>query len=280
MTKSEYQLLQEWEDFMLAQSRSKETVRQYRYALHRLAAETRPAKSLLDITEQDVVVFLATMGKRAAAKNLYLRSFNSFFTWAFERGHIPTNPAEHIHPKAPTERAPDAFSPEEVGALMTSARKHRTGERDALAIQLCYALGLRRSELCRIEPDDVDWAGRRVYIRPSKGDKDRWVEMNDIAADALEGLRPWYNGTVIGSLHPNWFTMLVHRAAVGAGLPVGRRNAHMLRAAFATDLLAQGVPISVVARILGHSSIEVTARYLGVRAADRVDAVARLTVPG
>jgi site-specific recombinase XerD len=269
-----------WEDFMLAQGRTKETIRQYRYGLLRLQAETDPPKSLTEITEQDVVVFLALMGKRASAKQLYMRGFTSFFRWAKERGHIETNPAENLHPKAPTERAPDAFSPWEVGALMASAKQFSTGERDALAIQLCYALGLRRSELCRLEPDDIDWQGRRVYIRPSKGDKDRWVEMNDIAAAALEGLRPWWNGTVLGSLHPQWFTMLVHRAAKAAGLPVGRRNAHMLRAAFATDLLAQGVPISVVSRILGHGSIEVTARYLGVRAQDKKEAVARLTAPG
>jgi site-specific recombinase XerD len=277
---SEYALLQMWEEFMLAQGRSEKTLQLYRYALMRLASQTKPAKPLTEITEQDVVVFLASLAKRASSRQLYMRAFNSFFGWAFERGHIPVNPASRIRPKAPTERAPDAFSPEEVGALMTSARTFRTGERDALAIQLCYALGLRRSELCRIEPGDVDWAGRRVYIRPSKGDKDRWVEMNDIASDALNQLQGWYNGTVIGAISPQWFSMVVHRAAKVAGFPVGRRNAHMLRAAFATSLLGEGVPISVVSRILGHSSIEVTARYLGVRAKDRHDAVARLVAPG
>jgi hypothetical protein len=43
---NEYQLLQMWEDFMLAQGRSEKTLQLYRYALMRLASETRPAKPL------------------------------------------------------------------------------------------------------------------------------------------------------------------------------------------------------------------------------------------
>jgi site-specific recombinase XerD len=277
---TEYDLLKQWEEFMLAQGRSPVTIRQYRYGLHRLASETSPPKPLTEVTEQDLVVFLATLQKKAASRQLYMRGFKSFFSWAHQRGHMDHNPAEHIHPKAPTERAPDAFSPEEVGALMKSAGNFSTGKRDAAAIQLCYALGLRRSELCAIRPDDVDWVGRRVYIRPSKGDKDRWVEANEIALDALKKLEPWYNGTVIGSLAPQWFTMLVHRAAKAAGFPPGRRNAHMLRASFATNLLGEGVPISVVSRLLGHGSIEVTARYLGVRDSDKRAAVNALVAPG
>jgi site-specific recombinase XerD len=276
---SEYDLIRQWEEFMLAQGRSPVTIRQYRYGLHRLASETSPPKPLTEVTEQDVVVFLATLQKKAASRQLYMRGFKSFFTWAHQRGHMDHNPAEHIHPKAPTERAPDAFSPEEVGMLMKSAANFSTGKRDAAAIQLCYALGLRRSELCAIRPEDVDWVGRRVYIRPSKGDKDRWVEVNNIAYEALKLLEPWYNGTVIGSLAPQWFTMLVHRAAKQAGFPPGRRNAHMLRASFITNLIDNGGDITVVSKLVGHSNLATTMRYRAIRQPARRDTVAMLSVP-
>jgi site-specific recombinase XerD len=277
----EYELLQMWEEWMLAQGRAQATLREYRYALHRLAAHTKPAKPLTEITEQDVVVFLASLGKRAHSRQLYLRAFRSFFGWAAKRGHIPTDPSEHLSPKAPSERDPDAFSPQEVGALMNAARTAApwVGERDALAILLAYSLGLRRSELCKLAPDDIDWPGHRVKIRDSKGGKSRWVEANDLALDTLEALRPWWNGSVVGSLDPNWFTMIVHRAARSAGLPPGRRNAHMLRAAYATGLLGEGVPISIVSRLLGHSNVATTGRYLACRAPERAEAVTRLPAP-
>lgn len=276
---NEYDLLKQWETYMVAQGRAEVTVRKYRYYLHRLASEVSPPKPLTEITEQDVMVFLATLSAKASARQFSMMAFGSFFRWAHQRGHIDSDPTELLHPKGPTERPADAFTPEEVGALMVAARTFRMGERDALAIQLCYSMGLRRTELCGITPDDIDWSGRRVLIRLAKGGQQRWVEGNDLAMETLEQLRPWYNGTVIGSIKPDWFTMLVHRAAKRAGFPRGRRNAHKLRSAFATSLLEEGVPISVVSRLLGHSKIQTTARYLACRDKDRRNAVAKLRAP-
>lgn len=277
---SDYELIRRWEEFMVAEGRSPVTLKKYRYALLRLASETNPAKPLTEITEQDVVVFLASLGTKAHSKQLYLAGFRSFFTWTSQRGFTATNPAEHLHPKGKPERPADAFSVEEVGALMASARMGPFGERDAQAILLAYSLGLRRSELCKLTPDDVDRTGRRVLIRESKGGKTRWVEMNEIAEAAIDALRPWWNGTLLGSRTPQWFTMMVNQAAKNAGFPPGRRNAHMLRAAFATGLLEEGVPVQVVQRLLGHSKLTTTARYLACRDKDRRDAVDRLKAPG
>ena len=279
---TEYELLQMWEEHMVAEGKSPVTIDKYRYWLHKLPSRTKPAKPLNEITEQDVVVFLATMPPSASAKQLAMAAFKSFFRWAALRQHIETNPVENIHPKAPVERPADAFTPEEVGALMAAARKVAPvkGERDALAIQLTYALGLRRSEVCKLEPDDVDWGNERVLIRSSKGGKTRWVEANELAVNTLKGLARYNNGTVLGSMHPNYFSGLVHRAAVEAGFPPGRRNCHMLRAAFCTALLRGGTPIQVAARLLGHSKIATTSRYAACFAEDRRDAVARLPVPG
>src|ERR1043166_5838650 len=274
------QLLTMWAAFMAAEGKSENTIRQYRYALLRLRSELSEDKEWGEITEQDVVVFLASLGTRAHSKQLYLRAFRSFFGWAAARGHIPEDPSIHLHPKAPTERDPDAFSPEEVVALMEAARGHRTdGDRRAAAILVAYALGLRRSELCKLTPDEIDWTGRRVHIKDSKGGKSRWVEMNALAEKGLNDLRPWWNGTVVGGWDPQWFTMIVHDAAVRAGFPPGRRNAHLLRSSFATHLLGEGVPISVVSKLLGHSQVSTTARYLAVRSKDRRDAVDKLSLP-
>jgi len=78
--------------------------------------------------------------------------------------------------------------------------------------------------------------------------------------------------------HPQWFTMIVNQAAAAAGLPPGRRKAHMLRSAFATHLLAGGTPVSVVSRLLGHSNVAITTRYLACHPADMRKAVDSLTL--
>jgi site-specific recombinase XerD len=263
-------LLRQWSEFLTASGISQNTIRQYRYAILRLVAEANVA--LLDVTEENVVSFLASLGKRAHSRQLYLRGFRSFYGWAEKRGHIEVNPAAHIRPKAPTDPPPDAYTPEEIHKLYlaASARNERYGN----AILACYALGLRRSELCGITPEDIDWQGRRVYIRCAKGDRPRWVEANSTALDALRALTSSTpeDYSLVG-FHPQWFTMIVQRAAADAGLPKNRRRAHMLRASFVTGLLDQGVPVSVASRLVGHANLATTHRYASVRPEDRRRAV-------
>lgn len=278
----ELRYLREWADWMEAQGRASETTRQYRYAVLRLLADALK-DSLNEVTEQDVVVFLASLGRRTASKQLYLHAFKSFFGWAVSHGHIDKDPSEHLRPKTAAQREPDAYTPEEVMRLIEAAERTADrpdlGKKRGLAILAAYALGLRRSELCGLKPEDIDWEGRRVFIRIAKGDHPRVVEMNELAEQALRGLQPYYNGTVVGGMHPQWFTAIVFNAAKEAGLPPKRRKAHMLRSSFATHLLGEGVPISVVSKLLGHTQVATTSRYLSVRSADRREAVDRLRLP-
>ena len=179
--------LARWSEFLVANGLSAVTVKHYRYAMLRLLAEA--GVGILDVKEEHVVTFLTTLGRRAHSRQLYLRAFKSFYGWAADRELLPRgsgNPAAHLHPKAPIDPPPDAYSPEEIASLVRAAgaRDPRYGH----AILACYALGLRRSELCGILPEDIDWQGRRVYIRCAKGDRPRWVEMNEIARKALEAL--------------------------------------------------------------------------------------------
>ncbi len=268
--------LNAWSDFMLAQGRLEGTVRRYRYVILRFLSET-PKDSLAEIDEQDVVSFLASLADKASAKKGYLGALSSFFGWAARRGFIPDNPTGALNLPAVFQKPPDAYSPEEILRLVdaATARSPRYG----LAITLCYSLGLRRSEVCGIVPDDVDWEQRRVYIRHAKGDRPRWVEMNDLARGALITLQPFWKTTVLGDMAPQWFTLIVNKAAKDAGLPSNRRRAHMLRASFATHLLGKGAPVSVVSRLLGHANVAVTTRYLSVSDEDRRKAVNLLNLP-
>jgi len=279
--------LARWSEFLTASGISSNTIRQYRYAILRLLAEAQVG--LLQVEEGHVVTFLASLGKRAHSRQLYLRAFRSFYGWAAERELIARNPAAHIRPKAPTDPPPDAYSPEEIALLLSAAGKRNP--RYAHAILACYALGLRRSELCGITPEDIDWQGRRVYIRCAKGDRPRWVEMNDAAASALrflstespngQNVKLPDNYCLVG-FHPQWFTMIVQRAAADAGLPKNRRRAHMLRASFVTGLLDQGVPVSVASRLVGHANLATTHRYASVRPEDKrraVDVLPMVSIP-
>ncbi len=276
MNEEEAMLLHDWRENLLGQGLSKSTVRQYHYSVLRLESEADVA--LCQITEAHIMSFLASLGTKAHSRQLYVRGIKSFFTWAYERGHIKENPAAHLRPKAPVDPPPDAYSPDEIATLVRAAsnRDARYGN----AILACYALGLRRSELCGIRPEDVDWQGRRVFVKDAKGNRPRWVEANDLALGALRALvRPLPDGYSLVGFHCQWFTMIVNRAAKDAGLPPNRRRAHMLRASFVTELLGAGVPVSVASRLVGHANMATTHRYAAVRPEDRRRAVDVLPLP-
>jgi integrase/recombinase XerD len=268
--------LREWAEYMTALGRSDLTIKRYKYVILRFCSATS-RDSLSEIDEQDVVTFLASLGNRAPAKKMYMRGLSSFFGWAARKGVVPDDPTKGLNLPAIFQKPPDAYTVEEILRLVEAANAH--SERQGLAITLCYSLGLRRSEVCGIRPEDVDWEQRRVYIKDAKGARPRWVEANDLALGALIALRPYWKETVLGGMAPDWFTMIVNQAARESGLPANRRRAHMLRASFATHLLGEGAPISVVSRLLGHASVAVTTRYLAVSDEDRRKAVNLLNLP-
>lgn len=268
-------LVREWDAYLAAAGRSEATRRAYRYAVLRFLAEACP-ESLDAVTERDVVTFLASLGNRAQSKRSYLHALRSLFTWAHERRLVTHNPAKLLKTKPPRRPPPVALEMEELIRLVYAAACR--SERRAWAIILCFALGTRRTELAHIAPSDVDPVSQTVLLRVTKGDRPRRVEIGPLASVALEGLRPWYNGTVLGGVNPQTVTAWASQAAKDAGLgeKVKRRPAHILRASFATWLLNEGVPVQVVAELLGHAEIATTTRYAATMRGQKEDAVQRL----
>jgi integrase len=128
--------------------------------------------------------------------------------------------------------------------------------------------GLRRSEALSLTWDNVQLTGSpRVTVRAAmtKSSKTRYVPLNDMAVDVLKRWRR-QNGD---SEH-----VFVHRAT-GAKLNKAHRawkklmddaeiedfRFHDLRHNFASQLVMKGQPLYLVKELLGHGSIEMTARY-------------------
>lgn len=270
-------VFRDYRSFFLAEGGSPNTVHLYLRSVHRLCALNPSATSLAEMGEEAVVALLEPYKPRSASRELNFHALRSFFGWAKRRGHVPADPTAELKVKGPREKDPDAYSPEEIVVLIDTA----SNPKHAAMIQLAYSLGLRRSELCSLTPDDVDWVNGRVRIRAeiAKGNQGRHVEMNELAVQAIEALRPYWNGTLVGGIHPNWFTTMFNQTATRAGFPPGKRNPHLLRSSFATHMLAGGSPISVVSKLLGHSKVSTTSRYLAVTDTDRHAAVGRLKLP-
>lgn len=151
--------------------------------------------------------------------------------------------------------------------------------RDRLIVEMLYATGIRVSELCGLDLDDVDTGSRLIRVL-GKGNKQRTVPFG---APALHALQSWLRdgrpelvnpdsgpALLLGPrgrrLDPRQARTVVHQtvSAVDGAPDMGP---HGLRHSAATHLLEGGADLRVVQEILGHSSLATTQLYTHVTVA-------------
>lgn len=162
----------------------------------------------------------------------------------------------------------------------------------APAVLLALRTGMRLGELLGLDWDDIDWERRTVTVRRSfvagvldspKNHRTRHVHLPSDAAAALYPLRqaegPVFRRRSGGRQAAFMAARKIKRIERAAGL---RGVAwHTLRHTYATTLAMAGVPLPVLMKLLGHSSIAMTMRYVHVsphalqEAADAVDGALR-----
>lgn len=142
--------------------------------------------------------------------------------------------------------------------------KKRDAVRDMAMVGLMVWGGLREGEVCALEVKDVELGERsgKVVVRLGKGGKRREVPLN---SEGRRAIGKWLDmrGSTVGLLFDGLVTRTVQRrvAEVGrlAGLVI---TPHDLRHTFAKRLVNRNVPITTISKLLGHSRLEVTARYV------------------
>jgi integrase len=167
-----------------------------------------------------------------------------------------------------------------------------TAIRNRALILTIYRGALRVAEGLSLRPADVDLDSGRLHVRNGKGSRSRTVGLDGGALKALERWMAkrdelgWGDGAYLfgalysrsgaepgGELHPAYLRRLLPKLADKAGIDK-RVHPHMLRHTRAHELSAEGVPVSVIQKALGHRSIGTTSTYLDhVSAADVVAAM-------
>jgi site-specific recombinase XerD len=168
---------------------------------------------------------------------------------------------------------PEPLTPDEVAAVIAGCSpRARTGIRNRALLILLYRSGLRISEALALKPADVDLKRHTARVLHGKGDKATVRGFHPSATDALArwidtrkglGLR---NGPLFctldgGTLSDRYVRNLLHRLAEKAGVDK-RVHPHGMRHTFADELRAGGMDVVAISKLLGHSSIAVTSRYL------------------
>lgn len=169
----------------------------------------------------------------------------------------------------------EILSEAEEKRLLSWARRERS-PRDALMLEIMLRLGLRVSEVAGLSIEDLtrdDEERMLLRIRKGKGRKDRVLPlpsdlmvkiMRYVSADRdAEDDQPWVfiSRQGDGRLTSRRIQQIVDECVIGAGL-TRDISPHSLRHTCAVRLLRKGASVVEVQKILGHSSIRTTQRYL------------------
>ena len=173
-------------------------------------------------------------------------------------------------------RRAEVYARSELEALLSAPRQPR----DRAFLMTVYACGLRLSEATHLKTSDIDRPRMQLRVRQGKGAKERVLPLSPRLLQELERYwlpqrskrpghdSPWlFLGTKLNQpIHKTTGQNIYYRAVKKSGI---RRKGgiHLLRHSYATHCIESGLELTLVQRLLGHSSLLTTARYLHVTAA-------------
>lgn len=232
----------------------------------------------------------STLARRAAAAR-------SFFGWAQDEGLIEHDPSLRLIAPKRGRTLPTVASQDAMTALLNGRRDAAAGGdpialRDHAILELLYGAGIRVSELCGVDVDDLDLDRGTVRVL-GKGSKERVVPFGVPARTALGAYlsrgRPVFAaradspapavflGARSGRIGPRTvYTVVAEALAPFIGAETV--GPHALRHTAATHLLDGGADLRAVQELLGHASLGTTQIYTHV-SAERLAATYRLAHP-
>jgi integrase/recombinase XerC len=240
----------------------------------------------------DVRAFVASLYRVNDASSIArkLSSLRALYRFLVARGAAHGNPARQVASPKRKKALPRALDVDAAAALV-EAPTAPTGDgkpspaalRDRALLEVLYASGLRVSECCALDMDDIDrdryGDGCLVQVRRGKGDKERLVPLGGAALRAVDEYlaesRPALRHPKSGvqdaralflnqrgqRLTARSVQRMVERFAIVAGTEA---TPHALRHSFATHLLDGGVDLRSIQELLGHASLSSTQIYTKV----------------
>jgi integrase/recombinase XerC len=225
--------------------------------------------------------FLGELERRGLARRSAARSLSavrSFYRYLQEHHGVPNNIARAARMPKLEKRLPTYLDRGQTERLFAWAESRAGGDefaptRDLAMLELFYSTGVRLSELCGMNLQDLDLLSDQVKVR-GKGRKERIVPVGSRAVLALRRYlnlreavvaRPRTDRRALfvsrrgKRLAPRGVQRIVHAMLEGVGAD-GLR-VHSLRHTFATHMLDAGADLRAVQELLGHASLSTTQVY-------------------
>lgn len=256
-------------------------------------------RKLIDITTEDLQLFINEYSKSYSASSTQkvLTPLKNIFKYAYNNGHVSVNPTlllqsindENYGKKTKVTRSLRKDELEEFEQLCKLKCKNGNYKYHlGFVYILILNTGIRRGEAAALRWSDVDLDKKTLYVhnavvrhktknnhyeevieQPKTKHGERVIPLNNKAMDALFHIKEihpsteWIISTMKGNrvcltnIKDDLSNMLIKNYMKPFGL-------HVLRHTFATRLYQNGASIDVISKLMGHSSVRNTYRYIHV----------------
>lgn len=195
-------------------------------------------------------------GNKPTTINIEIRHIKSVFSWAVSRQHLKENPFKDYkqlkYHKAPPKIIEDISNVDKIFSEIGDNKKYR------LVFALYIYTGARREEIWKLEWKDIK--GDKIIFKERKNYEELEVPIVSQLSAILDEYPQTIGRVYIGNI--DHMGKMIKHYLRKAGL--GHLRPHDLRHTFATHLLNEGVDLSTVQKLLGHSSIQATQIYAHV----------------
>ena len=164
------------------------------------------------------------------------------------------------------KRIPDIISAKQIGQIIT----HTRAMRYKVFFLVLYSMGLRLSEALELTVHDIDRESMQIHVRDGKGGKDRLLPLPKRALTALCHYWKMHRHPILlfpsigkdTSVPMDKGSVQKALKKVAKELKINKNiSPHSLRHCFATHLLEKGLDLRSLQILLGHNSLNTTARY-------------------
>lgn len=270
------------------------TIKAYRIDLTQFFSYVQSAEPEKETIEQ----YITDLHKKYKQKTIKrkIASIKAFYSYLEEEELVEQNPFRKIKVKfKETIILPRIIPREEIEQLLNyiyasisslSGIQYKHTLRDASVIEVFFATGARVYEISNIRAENINLNSGLIRIM-GKGGKERYIQISNTAV--LDILRKYYeenepeikkSGYFFINNRGNRYTeqsirLMLKKYTLKAGIQ-RKITPHMFRHSFATYLIEEGVDVSCVQQILGHSSIKTTQIYIHVAAKKQADILREL----
>ncbi len=250
---------------------SNNTYESYRYNLIKVG-EYFNNNNLLELSEDDIRMFLYKSKESSKTNAHYLTVLKSFYDYMLDLEKIKVNPCSNIKQPKLEKSLPKFLTVNEVDKLLNIDLKKPIDYRNKAMLEVLYATGMRISELLNLTLSNYNPEDGSIKVM-GKGSKERYVPISDVAIKYLNLYLNKYRKYIIKNssdyifvnyngkkMSRQGFFKILKALCQKSGINK-EISPHILRHSFATHLLNNGADLRIIQELLGHASISTTEIY-------------------